>query len=52
MHLLTYVGIALSFLHQLAGPDLAGHRLLQVAWALLYAQVHQADAADIRDAAG
>jgi predicted ferric reductase len=38
-HLLTYVGIALSFLHQLAGPDLAGHRLLQIAWAVLYAQV-------------
>jgi predicted ferric reductase len=36
IHLLTYVGIALSFFHQLAGPDLAGHRALQVAWALLY----------------
>jgi predicted ferric reductase len=39
LHLLTYVGIALSFLHQLAGPDLVGHRLLQIAWALLYTQV-------------
>ena len=36
LHLLTYVAVALSFLHQLAGPDLAGHRVLQVAWALLY----------------
>lgn len=39
VHLLTYVGIALSFLHQLAGPDLAGHRLVQIAWALLDANV-------------
>ena len=39
IHLLTYVGVALSFVHQLAGPDLAGHRLLQVAWALLYTNV-------------
>lgn len=39
LHLLTYVGIALSFLHELAGPDLAGHRVVQVAWALLYTQV-------------
>lgn len=39
LHLLTYVGIALTFLHQLAGPDLAGHRLVQIAWALLYAHV-------------
>ena len=36
LHLLTYLGVALSFLHQLAGPDLAGHRLLQIVWALLY----------------
>jgi predicted ferric reductase len=39
VHLLTYVAVALSFLHQLAGPDLAGHRVLQVAWALLYVHV-------------
>jgi ferredoxin-NADP reductase/DMSO/TMAO reductase YedYZ heme-binding membrane subunit len=39
LHLLTYVGIALSFLHELAGPDLAGHRILQIGWALLYAHV-------------
>lgn len=39
LHLLTYVAVALTFLHQLAGPDLAGHRILQVAWALLYTYV-------------
>ena len=37
--LLIYVGVALSFVHQLAGPDLAGHCLLQVVWALLYTHV-------------
>ena len=37
MHLTTYAAIALSFVHQLAGPDLAGRPVLQVAWALLYA---------------
>jgi predicted ferric reductase len=36
LHLSTYVAIALSFTHQLAGPDLAGHRWLQIGWALLY----------------
>ncbi len=39
IHLLVYLGVALSFVHQLAGPDLAGHRVLQVGWALLYTQV-------------
>jgi predicted ferric reductase len=39
LHLLTYVAIALSFLHMLAGPDLAGHRAVQIAWALLYTHV-------------
>ncbi len=39
VHLLVYVGVALSFVHQLAGPDLVGHRVLQVLWALLYTQV-------------
>ena len=39
LHLLTYLAVALTFLHQLAGPDLAGHRLLQVCWALLYTYV-------------
>ena len=37
LHLLTYVAVSLSFLHQLAGPDLAGHRTMQLLWALLYA---------------
>ncbi len=39
VHLLTYVGIALSFVHQLAGPDMSGHRLLQITWALVYTHV-------------
>jgi predicted ferric reductase len=39
LHLLTYVAVALSFLHMLAGPDMAGHRLVQIAWALLYTHV-------------
>ncbi len=37
-HLAVYVAIALSFMHQLGGPDLAGHPALQVAWALMYCQ--------------
>ncbi|WP_438353708.1 ferric reductase-like transmembrane domain-containing protein [Microbacterium sp. CJ88] len=32
LHTLTYVAIALAFAHELAGPDLAGHPLIQVAW--------------------
>ncbi|MCW2839497.1 MAG: ferric reductase, partial [Aeromicrobium sp.] len=36
VHLLTYVAVALSFSHQLAGPDLAGHVIMQVLWSLLY----------------
>jgi ferredoxin-NADP reductase len=36
VHLSTYVAIALSFLHQMGGPDLAGHTLLQIVWALMY----------------
>lgn len=39
VHLLVYVAVALSFVHQLAGPDLAGYRAIQVAWALLYTLV-------------
>ena len=39
VHLLVYVGVALSFTHQLAGPDLAGRPVLQVLWALLYTGV-------------
>jgi len=36
LHLSMYVAVALSFSHQLAGPDLAGRLWLQIAWALLY----------------
>jgi predicted ferric reductase len=39
LHLLMYVAVALGFAHGLAGPDLAGHRLLQIAWALAYTHV-------------
>ena len=37
VHLLTYLGGALAFSHQLAGPDLVGHRVVQIGWSLLYA---------------
>jgi hypothetical protein len=37
LHLSMYLAVALSFTHQLSGPDLAGRLWLQVAWALLYA---------------
>jgi len=36
LHLLTYLAIALSFSHELAGPDLAGRPVVQVLWSLLY----------------
>ncbi len=36
LHLSTYLAVALSFSHQLAGPDLAGMVGVQVAWALAY----------------
>jgi predicted ferric reductase len=36
LHLLVYAGAGLGFVHQLAGPDLAGHRFMQLLWALLY----------------
>jgi predicted ferric reductase len=39
LHLLMYVAVALSFAHMLAGPDLVGHRLLQIGWALAYTHV-------------
>jgi len=39
VHLLMYAAVALSFAHMLAGPDLAGHPLLQIAWALAYTHV-------------
>ncbi|WP_136641893.1 ferric reductase-like transmembrane domain-containing protein [Subtercola vilae] len=36
IHLLTYVAIALSFGHELAGPNLAGFLPAEVFWSLLY----------------
>jgi predicted ferric reductase len=36
-HLLSYVAVALGFVHQLAGPNLAGNRAAQIGWSLLYA---------------
>ncbi|WP_456786582.1 ferredoxin reductase family protein [Cellulomonas sp. P5_C5] len=36
IHLLSYAAVAAGFLHQLAGPDLAGRRAVQVGWSLLY----------------
>jgi len=39
VHLLMYLAVALSFAHMLAGPDLAGHPLRQIAWALAYTHV-------------
>ncbi|MGC5224972.1 ferredoxin reductase family protein [Micromonospora sp. DT81.3] len=36
IHLLTYVAIALAFAHELAGPDLAGHPEIQIAWSIAY----------------
>ena len=39
LHLLMYLAIALSFSHMLAGPDLAGHLVLQIGWALAYTHV-------------
>ena len=39
LHLLMYLAVALSFAHMLAGPDLAGRPVLQVAWAMAYTHV-------------
>jgi ferredoxin-NADP reductase len=39
VHLLMYLAVGLSFTHMLAGPDLVGHPVLQVAWALAYTHV-------------
>lgn len=39
IHLLTYLAIALSFSHELAGPDLAGRPAVQVTWSVLYTVV-------------
>jgi predicted ferric reductase len=36
LHLLTYLAVAFGFAHQLAGPDFAGQRWLQIVWSLLY----------------
>jgi predicted ferric reductase len=36
IHLLTYIAIALSFVHELAGPNLAGHPVVQVLWTLMH----------------
>jgi predicted ferric reductase len=36
LHLTMYLAVALSFVHQLAGPDMAGRPVVQVAWALMY----------------
>ncbi len=36
VYLATYVAVALAFSHQLAGPDLAGLRAVQIGWSLLY----------------
>jgi predicted ferric reductase len=36
IHLLTYVALALAFVHELAGPNLAGLPILQVVWSLLF----------------
>jgi ferredoxin-NADP reductase/DMSO/TMAO reductase YedYZ heme-binding membrane subunit len=37
VHLLTYLAIGLSFLHELAGPNLAGQPVIQVVWTLMHA---------------
>jgi predicted ferric reductase len=39
LHLLMYLAVALGFGHMLAGPDLTGHRVLQIGWALAYTHV-------------
>lgn len=36
IHLVMYVGVALAFAHQIAGPDLAGRPMHQIAWTALY----------------
>jgi predicted ferric reductase len=40
LHLATYLAAGLAFGHQLAGPDLAGHRAEQIAWGLLYSYAY------------
>jgi predicted ferric reductase len=36
IHVLTYLAIALSFSHELAGPDLAGNTPAQIIWSCFY----------------
>jgi predicted ferric reductase len=36
LHFSTYLAVALSFAHELAGPNLAGHVVAQIWWSLLY----------------
>lgn len=37
VHLLVYLAVALSFVHELAGPNLAGFPVVQVLWTLMHA---------------
>nr|WP_244316390.1 ferredoxin reductase family protein [Streptomyces albidochromogenes] len=39
VHLLTYLGAALAFAHQLVGPDVAGHAVTVWLWAMMHATV-------------
>lgn len=39
IHLMSHVAVAAGFIHQLAGPDMAGNRVMQVGWSLLYTAV-------------
>lgn len=39
IHLTAYLGAALGFVHQLAGPDVAGGSFTRWLWSLLHAQV-------------
>jgi predicted ferric reductase len=39
IHLLVYVAVALSFVHELAGPNLAGFPVAQVLWTLMHGLV-------------
>ncbi|MFI5803300.1 ferric reductase-like transmembrane domain-containing protein [Streptomyces sp. NPDC051561] len=39
VHLLTYLGAALAFVHQLAGPDVAGSPVVVWVWAMMHASV-------------
>jgi ferredoxin-NADP reductase len=39
VHLLVYLAVAFSFVHELAGPNLAGFPVVQVLWTLMHAWV-------------